>query len=125
MDLMQRLQKLEGLVYEMNAQGAASENDMEVSNGESSKTHDINRTGHGIVQATAEKIKKESENTEFSQVGKQLGRLVLHDGDSTARYVNSGLMVKLNDEVSVHLLSNFTATTDPDSLRSFATKWSS
>jgi hypothetical protein len=51
--------------------------------------------------------------------------LVLHDGDSTARYVNSGLMVKLNDEVSVHLLSNFTATTDPDSLRSFATKWSS
>lgn len=125
MDLMERLRKLEGLVYEMNGQGNISENNIEASDGESSKTHDTNRTGHDILQATAEKIKRDSENTEFSKVDKQLGRLVLHDGDSTARYVNSGFMVKLNDEVSVHLLRNFTATTDPDSLRSFATKWSS
>ncbi|KAM0248593.1 hypothetical protein ACHAP5_003319 [Fusarium lateritium] len=100
MDLMQRLRKLEGLVHEMNGQGAMSENDTEVGNGESLRTQDINRTGNGIVQATAEKIKKDSENAEFSKVDKQLGRLVLHGGDSTARYVNSSFMVKLNDELA-------------------------
>ncbi|KAF4998326.1 hypothetical protein FGRMN_3206 [Fusarium graminum] len=99
-DLIERLRKLEGLVYEMSGRGTASGNDVKVSNGESPKVHDLNRSGHGIVQATAEKIKKESENLEFAKVDKQLGRLVLHDGESTARYVNSGFMVKLNDELA-------------------------
>ncbi|KAF4444796.1 hypothetical protein F53441_11054 [Fusarium austroafricanum] len=99
-DLMERLRKLEGLVYEMSGQGTTSENGMEVGHGESSRAQGGTRSTQGIVQATAEQIKRESENVEFSKVDKQLGRLVLHDGDSTPRYVNSGFFVKLNDELA-------------------------
>ncbi|KAF9773294.1 hypothetical protein IL306_008932 [Fusarium sp. DS 682] len=100
MDLLERLRKLEGLVYDMSGQGAASEHDMEVSNGESPMPSDKSKGAQGVVQAAAEKVKRESENTDFSQVNKQLGRLVLHNGDSTPRYVNSGFFVKLNDELA-------------------------
>lgn len=98
-DLLDRLRKLEGLVHEMSGQGTASENDMEVSNGESSLASERNKSAKDVVQAATEKVKRESESTDFSKINKQLGRLVLHDGDSTPRYVNSGFFVKLNDEV--------------------------
>ncbi|KAH7482695.1 hypothetical protein FOMA001_g6593 [Fusarium oxysporum f. sp. matthiolae] len=100
MDLLGRLRKLEGLVYEMSGQGTASENDMEVSNGESPLASEKSKNAKDVVQAATEKVKRESENTDFSKINKQLGRLVLHDGDSTPRYVNSGFFVKLNDELA-------------------------
>ncbi|KAI1026910.1 hypothetical protein LB503_012757 [Fusarium chuoi] len=99
-DLLDRLRKLEGLVHEMSGQGTASENDMEVSNGESSLASERNKSAKDVVQAATEKVKRESESTDFSKINKQLGRLVLHDGDSTPRYVNSGFFVKLNDELA-------------------------
>lgn len=105
MDLLGRLRKLEGLVYEMSGQGTASENDMEVSNGESPLASEKSKNAKDVVQAATEKVKRESENTDFSKINKQLGRLVLHDGDSTPRYVNSGFFVKLNDEVRSPLQS--------------------
>ncbi|ESU11294.1 hypothetical protein FGSG_05350 [Fusarium graminearum PH-1] len=97
-DLMERLRKLEGLVYEMSGQGAASENDLQVSTKELPKTQDNATGGQSIVEAAQEKVEKDTHNLCFSQVNKQLGRLVLHDGDSTPRYVHSGFFVKLNDE---------------------------
>ncbi|CAF3526562.1 unnamed protein product [Fusarium graminearum] len=99
-DLMERLRKLEGLVYEMSGQGAASENDLQVSTKELPKTQDNATGGQSIVEAAQEKVEKDTHNLCFSQVNKQLGRLVLHDGDSTPRYVHSGFFVKLNDELS-------------------------
>ncbi|KLO85288.1 uncharacterized protein LW93_13892 [Fusarium fujikuroi] len=99
-DLLDRLRKLEGLVHEMSGQGAASGNDMEVSNGESPLASEKNKSAKDVVQAATEKVKRESESTDFSKINKQLGRLVLHDGDSTPRYVNSGFFVKLNDELA-------------------------
>lgn len=100
-DLMERLRKLEGLVYEMSGQGAASENDLQVSTKELPKTQGNATGGQSIVEAAQEKVEKDTHNLCFSQVNKQLGRLVLHDGDSTPRYVHSGFFVKLNDEVLI------------------------
>ncbi|KAF5025772.1 hypothetical protein F66182_2105 [Fusarium sp. NRRL 66182] len=98
-DLMQRLRKLEGLVYEMSGQGNGSEAEMDVSNGESPKGQGNIYRERDIVQAAADETKRETESANFSSVNKQLGRLVLHDGESTARYVNSGFFSKLNDEL--------------------------
>ncbi|RBQ81704.1 hypothetical protein FVER14953_04271 [Fusarium verticillioides] len=84
----------------MSGQGTASENDMEVRNGESPLASEKSKGAKDVVQAATEKVKRESESTDFSNVNKQLGRLVLHDGDSTPRYVNSGFFVKLNDELA-------------------------
>ncbi|KAG8668942.1 hypothetical protein FPOAC2_08247 [Fusarium poae] len=100
MDLMERLRKLEGLVHEMSGHGAASENDLEASINELPKPQGTSNGGQSIVEATQEKVQKDTQNLCFSQVNKQLGRLVLHDGDSTPRYVHSGFFVKLNDELS-------------------------
>jgi hypothetical protein len=98
---MERLRKLEGLVYEMSGQGASSENGMEASTNELRKTQSNAKGGQSIVEATQEKVQKDTQNLCFSQINKQLGRLVLHDGDATPRYVHSGFFVKLNDEVVV------------------------
>jgi hypothetical protein len=99
MDLMERLRKLEGLVYEMNGQGGAGGNGVEASTGGPQKTHINTSNGQSIVEATQEKVEQDTQNLSFEQVNKQLGRLVLHEGDPTPRYVHSGFFVKLNDEV--------------------------
>lgn len=102
MDLMDRLRKLEKLVYEMSGQGTTSENEVGANTSEPPKIQNDIKSGQSIVEATQEKVKKDTQNLCFSQVNKQLGRLVLHEGDPTPRYVHSGFFVKLNDEVFIH-----------------------
>lgn len=94
-DLIKRLQKLEGLVQELsssNDTGGAYD-------AGSPKAQDHTSPQSDIVKETAEEVKRETENRNFTSINKQLGRLILHDGEPTARYVNSGFFAKLNDEV--------------------------
>ncbi|KAF4966219.1 hypothetical protein FSARC_6104 [Fusarium sarcochroum] len=99
LDLMQRLRKLEGLVLGMSGQANVDEIGMEVSNEESPQGQDNARREKDIVQAAADEVKRDAENADFSKIDRQLGRLVIQDGESTARYVNGGFFTKLNDEL--------------------------
>lgn len=55
-----------------------------------------------VVRETAEAAKLETTMGD-SALSRHLGRLVLHDGGKSSRYVNSGFMSKLNDEVGAYI----------------------
>lgn len=93
-DLIKRLRKLEGLVQELSGSSAGAYD------AESPKAQEDHTTSQSdIVKETADEVKRETESRNFTNMNKQLGRLILHDGEPTARYVNSGFFAKLNDEV--------------------------
>ncbi|KAF4978382.1 hypothetical protein FZEAL_5223 [Fusarium zealandicum] len=111
-DLVERLRKLENLVNELGGQADSGVSVYNVQGEGSPKTGDNISHESGIVNETAEEAKRESESRDFSKVHKKLGRLVLHDGEGTSRYVNSGFFSKLNDELDQ--LRNEMQTVDDD-----------
>ncbi|KAI8686620.1 Zn(2)-C6 fungal-type domain-containing protein [Fusarium sp. Ph1] len=93
-DLIKRLRKLEGLVQELSGSSAGAYD------AESPKAQEDHISSQSdIVKETADEVKRETESRNFTNMNKQLGRLILHDGEPTARYVNSGFFAKLNDEL--------------------------
>ncbi|KAF4987964.1 hypothetical protein FDECE_15226 [Fusarium decemcellulare] len=98
-DLMNRLRKLEGLVQEMSGQTSSDTSAWDTGSGVSQRAEDKTNRGSGIVQEAAAEAKRETEDRNFSQVNRQLGRLILHEGEVSARYVNGGFFSKLNDEL--------------------------
>lgn len=69
--------------------------------GERSSESPASTQGPTVVQEAAETAKKSTTMGDPAVLSGHLGRLVLHDGGKTSRYVNSGFMSKLNDEVGV------------------------
>ncbi|KAM5341622.1 hypothetical protein ACJ41O_014653 [Fusarium nematophilum] len=113
-DLMRRLRALEGIVYELSGQGSSIAGAWDGGNGASPKTEEYATTSSDIVQEAVEEARRETENRDFSKVHKQLGRLVLHDGQGMSRYVNSGFWSKLNDELDELRNEMQTVEDEPD-----------
>lgn len=57
--------------------------------------------GATVVREAAETAVQKTAVGDSAVLSGHLGRLVLHDGGKTSRYVNSGFMSKLNDEVGL------------------------
>ena len=120
-ELIKRLRKLEGVVNELSSQvetkgstgGSRSFSAEAEANGDTGGTNQYNSgssvgnvdsprmlQGVAAVREAAEEAKRKTEGHDPSGIQKQLGRLVLHDGGKTSRYINRGYWSKLNDEVA-------------------------
>ncbi|CAM1507764.1 Fc.00g046120.m01.CDS01 [Cosmosporella sp. VM-42] len=119
-DLVKRLRKLESVVNELSGQAeakgdkGAGETNFSTEAETNFNPDDTNqyhsRTSPGdiesprsqgaeVIREAADEAKRKTEGRDMLGIHKQLGRLVLHDGGKTSRYVNSGFWSKLNDEL--------------------------
>ncbi|KAF7563532.1 hypothetical protein G7046_g573 [Stylonectria norvegica] len=119
-ELLKRLRKLEDVVDELSSQVAAGNgDDKEPGAAESTSSISTGATHHGcvgskaidsnspgapqgiaVIREAAEEARRRTQSGDVSGIDKRLGRLVLHDGGRSSRYINSGFWSKLNDEIN-------------------------